>query len=196
MHARFLGRHLAATMPLLMFFFISVVNSRIGLVALSIVFALSDFRMSVLPVYARDDYRGVVADLTNRIKTMPGIIDWAGDDITGSYYGLQFTNLESNERAEAQVLTGLGRGVPVLDVAELSPDAVNRLLTRQRSCRRPVYLVLTKPDIFDESRGWTAQIEHSAAHLVSERTAFKIYRFEPLASSTSEREPDLSRCLK
>lgn len=175
LHVRFLGRHLAAVLPFVLFGGMSLCRSRPQLLAIALVFCVSDIRLSALPEYWKDDYRSAVQDVVNRLRVSPGSIDWAADKATANYYGLAldrqigsgpYTDVHKSERA---------RGV---DVRNLCARDIAELLSIQHRAHRPVYLALSKPDLFDRCAGWKSVIAQKHAEPIAEYRTFNIYEVE------------------
>jgi hypothetical protein len=190
LHSRFLGRHMAAPLPLLLFSLMTLLRYRISLTLLAAVFVVSDVRMSVLPQYWKDDYRSAVHDVISRAEHAPGAIDWAADDRTANYYGLGLTHPGSPGYTRYLQLDRVEemQGVSVLN---LTPQGVDALLKSQRA-RAPVYLALSKSDIFDGNRGWQQAIERDHPAIVAVYRAFTIYRFSATSRTAASKIPPAS----
>jgi hypothetical protein len=178
MHARFLGRHMAATLPLLLMAVLSVLRTRSAGVVLALVLLLSDARLSVLPAYAKDDYRGAVADTIARARLLRGAIDWAADDLTANYYGLAFSNGERNVKPVAVPWPARANGVLVIDQ---QPAQAHALIAHQLATGRPVYLAVSKPDLYDKYAALAAAIKDFGAQRIAHYATFDIFVFSPRA---------------
>jgi hypothetical protein len=175
-HDRFLGRHMAAAFPFLIFALMFLLRRRFPLVLLAIAFLVSDFRMTFLPEYWKDDYRGAVADIIAREHNNPGSIDWAADAPTANYYGLALTYID-NPVYTRYVMVDFPREAVGTYGVNLTPQSVEALLRRQRSGGRPVYLAVSKPDLVDDHQAWHRAIERYHAAHVADYRAFSIYVF-------------------
>ena len=176
LHTRFLGRHMAATFPLLMFTLMALLRYRTSIVLLAMVFFLSDIRLSLLTQYWKDDYRAAVRDVIAEARLTGCTIDWAADDRTANYYGLALAHpghaafgryLEVGWREES-------RGVAV---SLMRPEVVDSLIRSQLSERKPVCLALSKEDVFDSFNGWQRAISDDRPSVVARERAFTIFLF-------------------
>jgi hypothetical protein len=176
LHARFLGRHMAAAFPLLMFSLLACLRYRASLVLLAAVFFISDLRLSALPEYWKDDYRDAVQYVAARAQIGSAIIDWAADDRTANYYGLALAH-PGNEGFGRYLQVGWPVRAQGIAVSLMRPEAVNVLLKNQLAQHEPVYLALSKVDVFDANQGWEDAIENYRPAVVARYRAFAIYRF-------------------
>jgi hypothetical protein len=172
-NGRFLGRHAAALLPLLLFTALALFRSRTQWLTIALVFVVSDVRLSLLPAYGKDDYRSAVQDLIARNHVRPGFIDWAADFYTAHYYGLAV-------RDSSRAVEDLQRDDPsvrahAIGAANLSPGAVTALIRHQRATGRPIYIALSKPDIFDEQLGWERAIRENHGIQLAEYRSFDIF---------------------
>jgi MFS family permease len=176
LHTRFLGRHMAATLPLLLFALVALVRYRASLVLIAAVFLISDARLGLLPAYWKDDYRAAVRDVVARVQAAPGTIDWAADDRTANYYGLGLT-YPGNAAVGRYLQVGWPEKARGVAVSLMRPQAVDRLLESQLALGKPVYLVLSKLDVFDTYGGWQQAIARYHPATVATYRAFTILRF-------------------
>jgi len=180
-HARFLGRHLAGTLPLLTLAAISTIRSRVALWALLIVFVSSDLRLTLDARYWKDDYRGAVESMIALDKAHPGYLNWAADDLTANYYGLSFVH--QRNAGDVRTPWRVRRvGVPVYNYR---PQDAETLIQSQISSGRPAYLALGKPDLFDMAHGWRTTIASLHGRQVEHLRAFDIIMFP--ATDTQKR---------
>lgn len=180
LHARFLGRHMAAALPLLLFGVIALLRYRASLVLIAAVFVLSDVRISVLPQYWKDDYRGAVHDVVTRSQTTGCTIDWAADDRTANYYGLALAH-PGHEGYGRYLQAGRPQRAQGVSVSLMRPEAVDAMLKAQLAQRKPVCLALSKLDVFDFFQGWQDAIDQYHPTVVADYRAFTIYRFSSAA---------------
>jgi MFS family permease len=176
LHTRFLGRHLAATLPLLLFGLIALTRYRASLVLLAAIFLVSDIRLCMLPEYWKDDYRGAVQFVISRAQTTPCTIDWAADDNTAGYYGLALTH-SGHVGLERYLYVGWPERARGVAAAFMRPGSVGTMLEAQLAQEKPVYLALSKPDTFDSYHGWQDAIDEYHPAVVATYRAFTIYRF-------------------
>lgn len=172
-HARFLGRHLAGTFPLLALAGIPLARSRIAFASLCFIFLLSDYRLSQVGVYAKDDYRSAVAMVIALNRDRPGTIDWAADDLTAGFYGLSLS-FSRNDGAVRVPWSINGRAITVQNYP--FSDA-KQLIEKQGLGGKPVYLALSRPEIFDMNHGWRDMVATSHPQLVAHLPAFDLFKF-------------------
>jgi hypothetical protein len=174
LHARFLGRHLAAVFPLLAIALMSLVRTRLQFALVLAVFAASDLRLALVPDYWKDDYRSAVTDVIERQAQGGGAIDWVADDLTANYYGLSLAGDRQAKGAVPVPWPVLARGTFGMD---LRPASTMSLLSAQLHDGKPVYVAISKGDVFDYYHGWHDAIELLHPDLVAEYRTFSIYRF-------------------
>ncbi len=181
LHSRFLGRHMAAALPLLLFALMLGMRYRASLVLLAAVFFLSDMRLSVLQEYWKDDYRSAVHDVVTRAQN-DSIIDWAADDRTANYYGLALAH-PGHEAYGRYLQVGWPVRAQGVAVSLMRPQTVDAMLKSQLAQGKPIFLALSKLDVFDSFGGWQHAIDEYQPLVVARYRAFTIYRF----SSTGQR---------
>jgi uncharacterized membrane protein len=190
-HFRFVGRHLAVFYP---FFVLALLmNSKIALlsrkwvvwawVMLAVAWAVSDLRMVLLPIYAKDDYRGAAAVAIERSRTSGETILWAADEIAAYFYGLRAEEyFVRNTRTDPRLTSGNVDW----DVADRAVPAKN--WSFKEACaylgksRGTLILALgTKPDLFDQSGTWAGLVREPYIHavLIDKRNSFDIYELSP-----------------
>jgi hypothetical protein len=184
LHARFLGRHLAAVFPLLMIGLMSLVRTRLQLALFAAVFVASDLRLALLPSYWKDDYRSAVVDVIGRQSVDGGAIDWVADDLTANYYGLSLSGGRQAGGAIPVAWPVRGHGTFAMDVR---PADAMSLLHAQLQTGRPAYVVVSKRDVFDAYDGWQLAIATLHPAIVAEYRTFTIYRFYERASAGRNR---------
>jgi hypothetical protein len=175
LHARFLGRHAAAILPFLLFAVLSVCRSRVQVLALALVVATSDVRLALLPEYWKDDYRGAAQDVIKRVQAAPGIIDWVADGFTAGYYGLDLRrDIGGGTRTDVGRIEHDGE----LNAGNLCASEVSSLLRVQRLRHIPIYVAISKPDLFDMCGGWRSEIAARHAIPVVKYRTFDIYEID------------------
>jgi len=180
LHARFLGRHLAAVFPLVAIGLMSLVRTRLQFALFLAVFAASDLRLALLPDYWKDDYRSAVADVIERQEKSGGAIDWVADDFTANYYGL---SLAGDRQAQGAIRVDWPVRAHGFFAMDLSPRDTMSLLRAQLGDGKPVYLAISKGDVFDYYHGWQDAIARLHPPVVAEYRTFLIYRFARPAAS-------------
>jgi hypothetical protein len=133
-------------------------------------------RLSVLPQYWKDDYRGAVRDVVMRSQTTGCTIDWAADDRTANYYGLALAH-PGHENYGRYLQVGWPQRAGGVAVSSMRPEAVDAMLKAQLAQGKPVCLALSKLDVFDLSQGWQRAIDRHHPTVVANYRAFTIYRF-------------------
>ena len=186
-HARFLGRHLAGTFPLLALAGIPLSRSRIAFMSLLAIFLVSDYRLSHVTVYTKDDYRAAVAAVLALNNDRPGTIDWAADDLTAGFYGLNL-NFTRNDKTVHVPWHVNGHAIAVQNY----PFAdVKRLISKQQAGGKPVYLALSRPEIFDVNHGWRDMLKSVRPQFITHVQAFDVFEFTsftaPKSSNLKER---------
>lgn len=181
--SRFLGRHVAALAPVLFVAGMAMLTRPRQWVALALIWGASDIRCRLLPQYDKDDYRSTVGDVIARHSNRAGLIAWAADPLTANYYGLQLEDRDRARYYEFDYAAGIrraswpfrARGV----IAEnWKPDAVRRLGDSQRALGAPIYLALSKPDIYDAHAGWARLLGERHATPVTRYPSFDVYLLE------------------
>jgi len=173
-HVRFLGRHLAGTFPLLALAGISLSRSRIVAISLLAIFLVSDYRLSHVNIYSKDDYRGTISAVLALNRARPGAIDWAADDLTAAYYGLGL-DITRNDKFVRVPWRIKGTAFTVQNYS--ISDAVN-LIAKQRRDGKPIYLALSRPEIFDLNHGWRDMLKVSHPRHVAHLQAFDVFEFQ------------------
>jgi len=167
---RFLGRHMSAILPFLLIGSIGLFRSRIAVLLIAGVFVVSDFRLSLVPEYGKDDYRSAVNAVIERTKHTGGTIDWAADTLTAKYYGLVLHYTGHLPFADV-VWRVRGTGMAV---ANWSNSRAEQLVGRQvRS--GPVYVAMSRPDVYDIHGAWSRIVHRPGVTLLARFQSFEIY---------------------
>jgi hypothetical protein len=186
LHARFLGRHLAALVPLAAFAGTTFFSAPVAVVAIGAVFVASDVRLSFLSEYYKDDYRSAVAYVCARNARAPGAIFWAADAYAAQYYGL---DLPEAGIGPVRGRTPCASGKFVVDLSARDAQA----LVDARAARgERVYLVASKPDVFDIRGGWKQLAARPGVRPLARFRAFDIYEFDPTVRAAGGRASDAS----
>lgn len=182
-HSRFLGRHITALLPLMLFTTLELLPSWRECMALALVWGISDLRLSLLPDYYKDDYRGAANDVISRISTKPGVVAWAADPLAGNYYGLALEDPGHNAGYEIDYNAAMQKvDWPVLArgfvVEQWDAARIESLLQRQKQAGQAVYLALSKPDIYDADGSWRKFLKGRNAQPAAVFRTFRIYVIE------------------
>jgi hypothetical protein len=176
LHARFLGRHLAAIFPLLAFGLLALARTRVQFALVLAAFVASDARLMLIPAYGKDDYRAAVSDVIERQRAEGGSIAWAADDLTANYYGLALRGGRQEHGATRVAWPTRAIGMWASDPSFVT---VSDALRSQARGGSPLFLALSRTDIFDTRGGWRTAIDRFHPSTVAEYRAFTIYRFAP-----------------
>lgn len=182
-HSRFLGRHVAALLPLLLFAAIAGTRTRRQVLILAAVFGISNVRLAANSEYRKDDYRAAAREVSTLAQSESAIIAWAADPFTARYYGIAFDALNNPSEHEIDAVETVPADWPVHATAvralNLQRPSIERVLNRAKVLRRPVYLVLSKPDLYDKHAGWTWASSRYKTKIVAVFEAFTILRIDP-----------------
>ena len=168
---RFLGRHMAAVLPFMLFGAVGLFRSRLALMLVAVVFCVSDLRLSLLPEYGKDDYRAAVHDVVDRSKAAGGQIDWAADEMTANYYHLALR--PQPKRAVSDAFAWPANATGTL-VEGWGVDSVEALVARQLQSG-PIYVAISKPDMFDKRGAWRQILQRPYARLAARYESFEVY---------------------
>lgn len=176
-NSRFLGRHVAALLPLLLFAAMGCLRRKRQLVVLGLLWLAADARYRFVADYDKDDYRAAVGDVVGRAKQSEGAIAWAADPLTANYYGLALQDWDRGHYYEFDYSSGMrkvdyGTSATGVIVENWHADAVERFVKGQRG---QFYLALSKPDLYDAHGGWRRWIANSGAGPVARYRTFEIY---------------------
>jgi hypothetical protein len=188
---RFLGRHMAAVLPLLLFGALGLLRSRAAILLVSAVVLVSDLRLSFLPEYGKDDYRAAATDIMNRVTKTGGEIYWSADRRAANYYGLTLRCIPKD--AACGDVPWKVRATGTLAVG-WSNSFARSVLVHDRGSG-PIYVAVSKPDIFDTRQAWH-ELLLSAVPLARYQS-FEIYELrrrdlrEPAGDEPAHRPPGL-----
>jgi hypothetical protein len=168
---RFLGRHMSAMVPFMLLGSVGLFRARPALVALAAVLLVSDLRISFVPEYGKDDYRAAVNDVIGRVNRAGGEIDWVADSKAANYYGLA---LRSTPDPAGDANVGWPVRATGTPAQEWSVDAAQAIVDRQL-LSGPVYIVMSRPDAYDEHHALDRILQRPAAKLVGRHQGFEIY---------------------
>jgi hypothetical protein len=184
-HFQVLARHLAVFFPLLLITlmlwarqeFSSKSLQRAALatvVALVIVWGISDIRLSRMSKYRKDDYRDAAAMAEARANSTGAKILWAADPHTAHYYGIE---VKTGERS-AEIGSSKGMDLPVriraVDGQNLTLATATEYLD---SSTTPMILVLSKSDLFDMHGAWHVLIDRRRPQVIARLAAFTLYEW-------------------
>lgn len=173
--SRFLGRHLAALLPLFLLWIIARNNNPRRLACLALLWAVSDVRLAMLPEYRKDDYRAAVQFIVDQHAQS---IAWAADPITASYYGLRLTDPNQARYYAFDYTTGMRRVTWATRAAGVAAANWNPSQTAAffANAPRPAVLALSKPDLYDVHNGWLPLLNQRRLQPVARFQSFDIYR--------------------
>jgi hypothetical protein len=153
-HFQVLGRHLAVFFPLLLMVFMLAPKNppfipktsrkiAIAVIALGLVWGISDLRLVFLSQYEKDSYKEASSIAIAQSRQEGAVILWAADPVIAKYYGLIVSQDKSSASGAA------------VDASSWSADQTNAYFA---GLSRPMILVLSKPDLFDKNGAWRAVI--------------------------------------
>jgi hypothetical protein len=174
---RILGRHLAAILPFMLIGSIGFFRSRVALVLIAAIFAVSDLRLSFVPEYGKDDYRAAVSDVLGRATREQGAIDWVADAMTANYYGLSLKTAPYVPSHAYSAWQERGKGTFVADWSSDSSRArlcAIELVNRELQSG-PVFIAMNRPDIYDVWGVWSGIAHGATGTLVGSYEGFEIY---------------------
>jgi hypothetical protein len=191
-HFQVLGRHMAVFFPLFLITlmlwpkrpFSSMRNrhaAQAALVALGVVWGISDIRLAFMHKYEKDSYREASWIAQSRARLDGGKILWAADPHTAHYYGIQV--MKGQRTAEIGKDDGIDWIVSnvAVDAANWSSDEASKYLAARTE---PAILVLSKADLFDTKGAWLTLIQQQKPVEVARLTAFSIYEWQPQAGTS------------
>lgn len=182
-HFQVLGRHLAAFFPLLlMTVMLAPKNSScslkassklaISLIALALVWGVSDLRLVLQSKYAKDSYREACSIAMAQARQDGAVILWAADPLTAQYYGLTVAPKSSDSGTAIQA-------------SNWSVDQANAYFASES---RPTILVLSKSDPFDKNGTWSALIRGQKPVQIARLNAVSVFEWQP------QRDASCSSC--
>jgi uncharacterized membrane protein len=193
-HFQILGRHVAVFFPMFLMLFLSWIRpstekahsdrtrylGAVALTALAIAWGISDLRLILLPQYEKESYRAASSISVARAEQSGAEILWAADTHTAYYYGL-FVAEPHAPSAEHNLTWPVRRQAINVGnwTAEEAADFVDRRST-------PLILVLSRPDLYDESGGWRTLIEKQRPAVVGQMTEFQIYEWPARVLATTD----------
>lgn len=182
---RFLGRHTSAVLPFMLLGSIGFFRARLSLLLLICIFIVSDLRLLLISDYGKDDYRATTNKVVNCLRRTGGTVDWSADEKAATYYGLA---LQSPAGLIANSDFPWAARAPGVAVINWAPDAAETLVDRQLRSG-PVYIVISKPDIFDVHEAWGRIVHRPAATLLERYTAFEIFELPPEPKPSASPSP-------
>jgi hypothetical protein len=126
-----------------------------------------------LPTYGKDNYRFASEFTIAQAQRSGSVIVWIANGITARYYGIQ--SLNDPVPAPWPI-----RGECVFAANWTLRQIADFLLATPR----PLTIVLSKADIFDQSGAWNSAVASVGATIVASANAFRIYQLD---SQTSRR---------
>ena len=186
-HLRLLGRHVSVFFPMLLLLLLlwastsqlSRKSEHLGaaLVAVGILWAISDARLVLLPGYQKDSYRA--ASSISRMRARMGGADilWAADPRTAYYYGLPAEARTSVPPGGEDIRAGFPSPSRdrAIDVQHWTLAEATAYLSARTT---PAILVMNRPDVFDERATWRTLIERQKPLLVASPPGFQIFEWQ------------------
>jgi hypothetical protein len=187
-----LGRYAAALFPLFliipMLWLKTSLSSNSGqhgataaIVALGVVWGISDARLTFIGKYGKESYREASAIAAARSRSDGATILWAADPHAAHYYGI----LVLNGQRTVEIGSDDGLDWPVrnraVDARNWSSGEATAFLDASKS---PTLLVLSKADLFDTQKGWRSLIEQRRPSEVASLIAFTVYEWQPQAATS------------
>jgi hypothetical protein len=174
-HFRFWGRHLAQFIPAFLLLLVALVMntrrrlitqySQVTICMLMILWLASSLRLAFLADYRKDDYREAVKCAVTAAGPQ-GTILWAANPLTGSYYGLLFSNPYC-------------KGVywptkyPAIEAINWTDRQVGSAL---QSAHPPIIIAVSKRDLFDHHDSLSQALSQRRTQLIASLSAFSIYK--------------------
>jgi len=181
-HFQILGRHLAALFPLTLIIIMlpppkcaSRVWLRIegiAVIALALVWGISDFRLVFLHAYEKDSYREACSIALARARHDGAVILWAADPVTAQYYGLSVIHAEFGKPEVSSGEAFLASGWS----AEQARAYIGGACV-------PTILALSKADPFDNKRVWAGLLEQQRPAQIARLNAFSVFEWQTSADS-------------
>jgi len=154
----FWGRHLAPVLPFCLLLMLMLCGSfsagfprHLAISALAALWVISAVQFRLSPRFANDDYRGA-ATFAKQALAQNHTIWWVADTSAANYYGLNLT-----ESGPGQYI----RNASKEHLVSLPP---------------PSYVVISKPDIYDNAGGATGFVADKGYTLVRKPVAFEIWK--------------------
>jgi len=185
-HFQVLGRHLAVFFPLiLMMALIAPKHSlplpsvqrkaAVSLVALGLIWGVSDLRLVFLNKYAKDSYREACSIAVHRARQDGAVILWAADPVAAEYYGLIVTprsgSILGTEPRQQRSSSSVGQAIAA------SSWSVEQTTAYFANSSVPTILVLGKTDPFDSLGAWSARIHEQNPAPVAHLNALSIFEW-------------------
>jgi len=196
-HFQILGRHMAVFFPLLwmmlmlwakpLFSSPSERNLTIATVlAVGVVWAVSDARLISLSKYERDSFRNAVSIAETKARQDDATILWVADTHAAAYYGIRATKILGSSETGNE--NGLGWRVTThaIDAQNWSPEEAASYVS---TSKKPLILVVSRPDLFDNTGAWHALIQQQQPMEVAQLTAFSIYEWQPRVGAAHASAP-------
>ena len=187
-HFQVLGRHLAVFFPLILMTAMIAPkhvrpspgahgNVAISLIALGLVWGISDLRLVLLTKYAKDSYRDACSIAVSRARQDGAVILWAADPVTAEYYGLTVTprngSILGTEPSRQVPLSAVGQAIAA------SSWSVEQTNVYFANSSVPTILVLGRADPFDSLGAWSARIREQGPAPIAHLNALSIFEWNP-----------------
>ena len=177
-------RHFAPLLPLAFYWGLALLDGvplrrvQTAVVALAMLWAVSDARLRTLPEHQKGDYRAAAQAALAHAGA--GDIVWTGDLLTANYYGLalrddfraRYYNFDYEQGIRQVAWPSAGQGIAA---ADWTPAQVAHFLAQQKQLHRPVVVALRKCDQVDESDAWLRYFASYPEAPVQKLRGFDLY---------------------
>lgn len=182
-----IGRHMAVFFPLLLTTLMlwpkpSLWSTReryaaiAALVALGIVWGISDARLVYMSKYKKDSYREASSLAAARARQDGGKIMWVADTHAARYYGIQVMIGVRSPQIEPGDTLDWHVSNQAIDGKNWEPAEAATYLD---GSTEPTILVFSRGDIFDIKRAWSTLIQEQKPTEIAQLPAFSIYEWQP-----------------
>lgn len=187
-HFQLLGRHAAVFFPMLFILLLAWTKDAAhssgtrylgaaALTALAVAWGISDLRLVLLPQYEKESYRAASSISVARADQSGGEILWAADTHTAYYYGVRVTSPYPDAGSvTADTYSRLAWPVrgQAIDAGNWTIEQATAYVDHRNA---PLILVLSRPDLYDEKRGWRALVEKQRPAVVGVMNEFQIFEW-------------------
>jgi hypothetical protein len=192
-HFRVLGRHVAVFFPLLLITLMlwskQSFSSRreryaaiAALVAIGIVWGISDARLVSMGKYEKDAYREASSIAVARARQDGGKIMWVADTHAAHYYGIQVMKGVRSPQIEPGDALDWHVSNQAIDGNNWHPEEAAAYLD---SSTAPTILVFSRGDLFDTKSAWRALIQQQKPAEIAQLPAFSIYEWQPKVATAA-----------
>jgi hypothetical protein len=190
---RIIGRHMAVFFPLLLLTLMlgqkrSFSSSReryaaiTALVAVGIVWGISDARLVYMRKYEKDAYREASSIAVARARQDGGKIMWVADPHAAHYYGIQVMKGDRSPQIEPGDTLDWHVSVQAIDGKNWDPEEAEAYLD---SSTASTILVFSRGDLFDTKSAWSTLIQQQKPTQIAQLPAFSIYEWQPKVATAA-----------